>query len=125
MYPRACCPYHCPEGLDQGSGMSMTVSTTAPTGTHQATGAVPFVVVGALGGLVWAAGLRSWMAQLVGAQSIVSWMTFTLILLPGLALGALLGWAAHGRPRRTRTARWLALSPLLLSSALLDPTIFK
>ena len=103
----------------------MTVSTTAPTGTHQAAGAAPFVVVGALGGLVWAAGLRSWMAQLVGAQSIVSWMTFTLILLPGLALGALLGWAAHGRPWRSRTARWLALSPLLLSSALLDPTIFR
>ncbi|MDF2143839.1 hypothetical protein [Knoellia sp. p5-6-4] len=86
---------------------------------------VPFVVVGGLAGLVWAAGFRSWMVQLVGDDSTFSWMTFTLLLLPGTAVGALLGWAAHGRPGRTRTARWLALSPLLLSSALLDPTIFE
>jgi hypothetical protein len=103
----------------------MTVSTTAPTGAQQAAGAAPFVVVGGLCGLVWAAGLRSWMAQLVGAESTFSWMTVTLILLPGLAVGALLGWAAHRRPGRIRTARWLALAPVLFSSALLDPKILK
>ena len=102
----------------------MTVSTTAPTRAQQAAGAAPFVVVGGLCGLVWAAGLRSWMAQLVGAESTFSWMTVTLILLPGLAVGALLGWAAHRRPGRIRTARWLALAPVLFSSALLDPKIF-
>ena len=107
----------------------MTVSTTeptrtGPTRTGPAAGA-PIVAVGALGGLVWAAGLRSWMAQLVGSESTFSWMTVTLILLPGLAVGALLGWAAHGRPGRTRTARWLALAPVLFASALLDPKIFK
>jgi len=97
---------------------------TTPQARH-VQGVVPFVAVGGLAGLVWAAGLRSWMAQLVGAESSFSWMTFTLVLLPGLALGACLGWAAHGRPTRTRTARWLAVSPLVLSSALLDPAIFR
>jgi hypothetical protein len=112
----------------------MTVSTSTPTPTDQArtdlartdraAGAASAVLVGGLLGLVWAAGLRSWMAQLVGAGSSFSWLTFVLVLLPGAVVGALLGRAAHGRPQRTRTARRLALAPVLFASALLDPQIF-
>lgn len=107
----------------------MTVSTSTPTPTDpartdQAPGAASAVLVGGLLGLLWAAGLRSWMAQLVGAGSSFSWLTFVLVLLPGAVVGALLGRAAHGRAQRTRTARRLALAPVLFASALLDPQIF-
>ncbi len=107
----------------------MTVSTSTPTPTDQArtgqaAGAPSAVLVGGLLGLLWAAGLRSWMAQLVGAGSSFSWLTFVLVLLPGAVVGALLGRAAHGRAQRTRTARRLALAPVLFASALLDPQIF-
>lgn len=107
----------------------MTVSTSTPTPTDQARtdqapGAASAVLVGGLLGLLWAAGLRAWMAQLVGAGSSFSWLTFVLVLLPGAVVGALLGRAAHGRPQRTRTARRLALAPVLFASALLDPQIF-
>jgi hypothetical protein len=59
------------------------------------------------------------MAQLTD-HSGVSWsLTFGYILLPGLAIGLILGWAEHAR--RTggrRGCRWLALSPLLFTAVL-------
>ena len=76
------------------------------------------VLLGGLFGLAWAAGLRGFMAQIVHDDSSVSWSgTFGYILLPGLVIGLLLGWAEH--LRRTggrRHWRWLALTPLLFSS---------
>jgi hypothetical protein len=49
-----------------------------------------------------------------------SWSgTFGWILAPGLAAGALLGWAEHLRRTGGRRGwRWLALSPLLFASVL-------
>jgi hypothetical protein len=76
------------------------------------------VLVGGLLGLAWAAGLRGFMTQIVPGDSSVSWSgTFGYILLPGLIIGLLLGWAEH--LRRTggrRRWRWLALSPLLFTA---------
>ena len=76
------------------------------------------VLVGGLFGLTWAAGLRGFMAQIVQGDSSVSWSgTFGYILLPGLVVGLLLGWAEH--LRRTggrRRWRWLALSPVLFAA---------
>lgn len=78
------------------------------------------ILLGGLCGLAWAAGLRGFMAQIVGEDSGVSWSgTFGYILLPGLWIGLLLGWAEH--LRRTggrRRWRWLALSPLLFAAIL-------
>ncbi len=92
--------------------------TTRVTG-DRSRGAAP-VLLGGLCGLAWAAGLRGFMAQIVGEDSSVSWSgTFGYILLPGLLIGLLLGWAEH--LRRTggrRRWRWLALSPLLFAAIL-------
>jgi hypothetical protein len=78
------------------------------------------VLVGGLCGLAWAAGLRGFMAQIAGAESGVDWAgTFGWILLPGIGVGALLGWAEHLRSSGGRPGwRWLALSPLLFSAIL-------
>lgn len=74
--------------------------------------------LGGLCGLAWAAGLRGFMAQIIDEDSSVSWSgTFGYVLLPGLLVGLLLGWAEH--LRRTggrRHWRWLALSPLLFAA---------
>lgn len=78
------------------------------------------VLLGGLCGVAWAAGLRGFMAQVAQEESSVSWSgTFGYVLLPGLLIGLLLGWAeqlrrAGGRPIR----RWLALSPLLFAAIL-------
>jgi hypothetical protein len=85
----------------------------------------PYLLVGGLCGLTWAAGLRGWMAQLVWGQSRYTWLTLVLVLLPGLAIGLLLGWAAYLRRVHVRPSRWLVLSPVLFASALLDPAIFR
>jgi hypothetical protein len=75
------------------------------------------VVIGAICGLAWAAGLRAFMAELVGFASRFDWVgTFGVILLPGALTGGLLGWAeslrrAGGAPHW----RWLALAPLVLA----------
>ena len=103
-------------------GTLMAAQTAAVT--MQATGArkgrVVLVLLGGLCGLAWAAGLRGFMAQIVQEDSSVSWSgTFGYILLPGLLIGLLLGWAEH--LRRTggrRHWRWLALSPLLFAAVL-------
>ena len=81
---------------------------------------VALVLLGGLCGLAWAAGMRGFMAQVVQEESSVSWSgTFGYILLPGVVVGLLLGWAEHlrttGGPRRWR---WLALSPLLFAAVL-------
>jgi hypothetical protein len=69
--------------------------------------------------LAWAAGLRGFMAQITD-DSGVSWSgTFGYILLPGLLIGCLLGWAEHLRTTGgQRGWRWLALSPLLFAAVL-------
>ena len=70
--------------------------------------------------MAWAAGLRGFMAQIVREDSSVSWSgTFGYILLPGLLIGLLLGWAEHLRSTGGRRRwRWLALSPLLFAAIL-------
>lgn len=74
------------------------------------------IVIGALGGLAWAGGLRAYMAELAGAESTVTWVgTMAAVLAPAVAVGGLLGWAEElrrdgGRPNW----RKLALAPLLL-----------
>src|SRR5947207_12714193 len=77
--------------------------------------AVP-VLLGALCGLAWAAALRAFMSEVAGAETGATWSgTCGWILAPGMATGALLGWAGHLRRTGGRRGwRWLALSPLLL-----------
>lgn len=78
------------------------------------------VLLGGLCGLAWAAGMRGFMAQIVNEDSSVSWSgTFGYILLPGLLVGMLLGWAEHLRRTGGRRGwRLLALSPLLFAAVL-------
>jgi hypothetical protein len=78
------------------------------------------LLVGGVCGLAWAAGLRGFMAQIAGSTSGVDWGgTFGWILLPGIGVGALLGWAEHLRTSGgQRGWRWLALAPLLFSAIL-------
>ena len=61
-------------------------------------GPVSLMTIGAVSGLAWAAGLRGLMAEIAGADSGVDWIgTFVWVLLPGLLVGLLLGWAEHLR----------------------------
>ncbi|UUZ61534.1 hypothetical protein [Nocardioides sp. B-3] len=87
------------------------------------------IAVGALAGLARAASLRGWMIEIAGEESSFHWLgTFALLLLPGAAVGGLLGWAAHLRlvgDLAGRRQRWLMASPVLLAAALLDPGIFR
>ncbi len=85
------------------------------------------VLTGAVAGLAWAAGLRGWMIQMAaGEGSTVHWYgTFLLVLLPGTIVGAAFGLAEHRRRAGLSRSRLLVLAPLLFSSALLDPTIFR
>jgi hypothetical protein len=81
--------------------------------------AVLLVMGGGICGLAWAAGLRGFMTQ-IADQSSVSWSgTFGYVLLPGFAIGMMLGWAEHVRRTGGRRGwRWLALSPLLFAAVL-------
>lgn len=83
-------------------------------------GPAALLAVGGVCGLAWAAGLRGFMAEVAGFGSNVEWVgTFVWILLPGVVVGVLLGWAEH--LRRTggrRRWRWLAAAPLLFASVL-------
>jgi hypothetical protein len=83
-------------------------------------GPITALLVGGLCGLAWAAGLRGFMAQIAGSASGVDWAgTFGWILLPGIGVGALLGWAEQLRSSGGRRGwRWLALAPLLFSAIL-------
>ena len=85
----------------------------------------PYLLVGGLCGLTWAAGLRGWMAQLVWPASSYTWLTVVLIMLPGLVIGLLVGWAAYARSLGIRSSRWLVFTPALFAVALLDPEIFR
>lgn len=79
---------------------------------------VALVLLGGLIGLAWAAGIRGFMVQIALEDSNVSWSgTFGYILLPGLLIGMLLGWAEHLRNMGGRRGwRWLALSPVLFAA---------
>ncbi|WP_130177805.1 hypothetical protein [Cryobacterium sp. SO1] len=86
------------------------------------------VALGALCGLAWAASFRAVMSEFAGPGSTVSWLeTFAAILLPGVIVGGLLGWAHTIRLRGGRGRwRWLgaapaafAIAPMLLPDALL------
>ena len=81
-------------------------------------GQARMIVVGGVCGLAWAAGLRGFMAVFAGSASGVQWAgTFGWILLPGVVVGGLLGWAEHLRRTGGRRGwRWLALAPLLFAS---------
>ena len=87
---------------------------------HKGGGPTMTVLVGGLCGLAWAAGLRGFMAQIAGPESSVDWAgTFGWILVPGIGVGALPGWAEHLRTSGGRRGwRWLALAPLLFSAIL-------
>jgi hypothetical protein len=75
------------------------------------------LMIGGACGLTWATGLRGLMAQVAGQESTVSWIsTFGFILMPGVVVGVLLGWAEHLRTTGGRPGwRWLALSPFLFA----------
>ncbi|MBG6238500.1 hypothetical protein IWX78_001472 [Mycetocola sp. CAN_C7] len=78
------------------------------------------ILIGAVGGLAWAASLRAFMVELAGSETQVAWLeTFVGILLPGLVAGGLLGWA-EVRRRSGRPARALILAPLLFPVATLS-----
>jgi hypothetical protein len=67
------------------------------------------LALGGLLGVAWAAGLRGTMSLLAGPESTVTWSgTFGWILLPGDAVGALLGWAERccSRPPRCFRRCW-------------------
>jgi len=56
------------------------------------------VLLGAILGLAWGAGLRGLMAVFAGTSSSFTWSgTFVAILLPATLVGAALGWAEHAR----------------------------
>ena len=80
------------------------------------------VAVGVLAGFAWAAALRAFMWEVAGDEAGADWAgTFVWVLLPGAAIGALLGWAEHRRwsgpvPGR----RWLIWSPMLFVAVLLQ-----
>lgn len=103
-----------------GTSMATQTADSPMRVTGDRSRGVVLVPLGGLCGLAWAAGLRGFMAQIVGEDSSVNWSgTFGYVLLPGLVIGLLLGWAEH--LRRTggrRRWRWLALAPLLFAAAL-------
>ncbi len=104
----------------------MTITTRSGDATTHETGdlsrGVALVLLGGLCGLAWAAGLRGFMAQIVHENSGADWSgTFGYILLPGLVIGLLLGWAEHLRSTGGRRGwRWLAISPLLFAAILVS-----
>lgn len=93
---------------------------TLTAGESSRSRGMALVVIGGLCGLAWAAGLRGFMAQIDYEDSNVTWTgTFGYVLLPGLLIGLLLGWAEHLRRKGGRRGwRWLALSPLLFTAVL-------
>jgi hypothetical protein len=77
------------------------------------------VALGALCGLAWAASFRAVMSEFAGYGSTVSWLdTFAAILLPGVIVGGLLGWAHTIRLSGGRRGwRWLGAAPALFAIA--------
>lgn len=88
---------------------------------HPARPAAILLAIGGVCGLAWAAGLRGLMAELAAPESTVSWYgTFVQILLPGVVVGALFGWAEHIRRTGGRCGwRWLAVAPLAFTVVVL------
>lgn len=80
--------------------------------------------VGALAGLAWIVGLRSWMAVIAGPESTYTWDTALFVVLPGIATGSLLGLAAGLRLEGRPAPRWLVASPLLSAAVVLVPPYF-
>ena len=80
---------------------------------------VAAVALGALCGLAWAASFRAVMSEFAGYGSTVSWLdTFATILLPGVIVGGLLGWAHTIRLSGGRRGwRWLGAAPALFAIA--------
>ena len=81
--------------------------------------ALPLIAIGGVCGLAWASGLRGFMAELAGTDSSVEWYgTFVQVLLPGMLIGVLFGWAEHLRRSGGRRGwRWLGAAPLLFPIA--------
>ena len=97
----------------------LCLAASVPHATGPTLGRTGLVAVGGLAGAAWAAGLRSFMTEVAGAESEVHWgNTFGYIVLPGIVAGALLGWAEAER-RAGRRRAWLALSPLTFTVILL------
>jgi hypothetical protein len=91
---------------------------------NQPLGAGGWTALGALVGLAWACALREFMAEVAGAESGVDWgLTFGYILLPGTAIGGLIGWA-EARRRRGERPRWPLICAPLLFAAVLVPGLF-
>lgn len=93
-------------------------------------GRTGLVAIGGLCGLGWAAGLRSFMAAVVGPDSQVTWVnTVVWILLVGTIVGALLGDAewrrSSGRPRPVLTCAPLLFAGVLLPGLLHPTTMFE
>jgi hypothetical protein len=87
-------------------------------------GGGPSALLGAIGGIAWAASLRGWMVEIAGDQSRVEWIgTFAQILLPGALVGLLLGIADYARRTGGRRGwRLIAFAPILFAIApLLSP----
>lgn len=86
-------------------------------------GIASWIGLGALVGLAWACALREFMAQVAGAESGVDWdLTFGFILLPGLLIGAMLGWAEHRRRAGRRPGWPFVVAPMLFAAVLFsDP----
>ena len=80
------------------------------------------VAVGAVAGFAWAAALRAFMWEVAGDEAGADWAgTFVWVLLPGMVVGALLGWAEHRRWSGPVPARrWLIWSPMLFVAVLLQ-----
>jgi len=76
------------------------------------------IVIGAVGGLAWAASMRGMMAQLAGFASEFHWLgTFGFILVPGTIMGALFGWAFARRIAGARRgAVWLMFAPFAMAA---------
>ncbi len=88
-----------------------------------------YIAIGAVCGLAWAGGLRSFMAAVVGPASQVTWVnTVIWILLVGAIVGALLGYAAWrrstGLPRPALTAAPLLFAAVLLPGLLHPASMF-
>ncbi len=104
----------------------MNQGMISPARTRRA--AAPLLAIGGMCGLAWAAGLRGLMAELAGSGSDVGWYgTFAQILLPGVIVGILLGWAEHVRRTGGRRGwRWLAAAPVVFTVAVfVSPEVVK
>lgn len=82
-------------------------------------GAARLVAIGAVSGLAWAAGFRAYMMEIAGPASRFEWFgTVGAILVPGLFVGALFGYAAAMSAAGRRTQIWwIAFGPMLFAIA--------